>query len=145
MAIEIVSELDIHSDSLEKLWLLIISELISKNQYHKALELGTTANIKLETLLQLFPDFCKIDDIKEPMMNRLLEYEEELKRIELELESNAKNAASIRETIKNSKESFCIIPPLKPCDICQRQLLTRTFHIFPCSHGFHTDCLYTRV
>jgi hypothetical protein len=145
MAIDIVSELDIHPDSLQKLWILIISKLISLKEYQKAIHLGTQAQIKLETLLDLFPDFCKIDDIKTPMMQRLQEYQDELQRIELELESNAKNSESIRETIQNSKEMYCTIPIMKSCDLCQRQLLTRPFHIFPCSHGFHGDCLHTRV
>ncbi len=31
------------------------------------------------------------------------------------------------------------------CDICDHNLFQKVFHIFPCGHAFHADCLYKIV
>jgi vacuolar protein sorting-associated protein 18 len=38
-----------------------------------------------------------------------------------------------------------ILPILKKCDVCQRQLMTRQFHVFPCHHAFHSDCVVDQL
>ncbi|KAJ3333398.1 hypothetical protein HDU91_002935 [Kappamyces sp. JEL0680] len=58
-----------------------------------------------------------------------------------ELDESSNSTDLIRADIRNLKARSCIIPILKKCDVCTRPLMTRQFHVFPCQHTFHSDCL----
>ena len=38
-----------------------------------------------------------------------------------------------------------VVGETERCTACERQLLTRSFYIFPCHHAFHQDCLFREV
>jgi hypothetical protein len=93
----------------------------------------------------MFPDFVRIDDVKDDIIDVLKGYNQQLQSVSKELDESAQNAESIRDAIKATREKFVVLPVLKHCDVCNRKLLTRQFHVFPCFHGFHSDCLVDQV
>jgi vacuolar protein sorting-associated protein 18 len=93
----------------------------------------------------MFPDFVRIDQVKDDIIDVLNGYSKQLEIVTNELDESARNAESIRESIKSTKEKFIVLPVLKRCEICDRKLLTRQYHVFPCFHAFHSDCLIEQL
>ena len=43
------------------------------------------------------------------------------------------------------KRRGCSVSSQQRCEYCVDALFSRQFYLFPCSHGFHSDCLLRRV
>ena len=78
--------------------------------------------LKIEDILPFFPDFTYINDFKEEICHALEDYNRRIEQLEREM---------------NDEE--------QKCDHCNYPLLSRPFYMFPCQHGFHSDCLRTEV
>ncbi|KAJ3274965.1 hypothetical protein HDV01_001829 [Terramyces sp. JEL0728] len=106
-----------------------------------ALELCKEGNLKVEEVMQFFPDFVLIDDLKVELCEALRHYNDTLLQLSAELDDSANNSELIRKDIRNLKTKYAMIPIVKLCDYCGRNLMTKQFHVFPCNHTFHSDCL----
>ena len=63
----------------------------------------------------------------------------------MELDTSSENFELIKQDLDKLKHKSCMVTIDDQCDLCQRKLITRQFHLFPCQHFFHSDCLYTQV
>ena len=55
------------------------------------------------------------------------------------------DARAIREEIQKFKGRYIMAKASDRCAICRSFLLSKPFHLFVCSHKFHTDCLIGAV
>ena len=102
-------------------------------------------NLKIEQILQFFPDFVQIDEVKEDLVQALITYKKRLAELSRELDESANTTDLIRLDIRALQSRSVVVPILKKCDSCYRSLMTRQFHVFPCHHAFHSDCIITEV
>lgn len=105
----------------------------------------STNHLKIETVLNLFPDFATIAEIKPNLVQTLELYDAKLARLNAELEKSAGDAENIRKAVKDLNGRYVIVPVMRDCDICQKALMTKLFYVFPCNHAFHFDCLLKKV
>lgn len=101
--------------------------------------------LKIEDILPFFPDFTRIDQFKEEIITSLEDYNRHIEDLKVEMEEATKSADLIRVDIKDLRNKYGYVSSTDVCVICEYALLGRDFYIFPCRHGFHTDCLTKEV
>lgn len=101
--------------------------------------------LKIEDLIQFFPDFVVIDDFKEEICQALEAYSRHIDSLKSEMDQSEATAKSIRDEIANLDSRYAIVEPGERCWICTLPVLSRQFFVFPCQHAFHSDCLGKRV
>ena len=109
------------------------------------MELGKEGNLKLEQILPLFPDFVQISEVKQDLVEAIQSYKKTLDYLSKELDESANTSDLIRADIRGLQGRSIVISGLKKCDWCKRGVLTRQFHVFPCHHAFHSDCIVSEV
>nr|XP_018899049.1 PREDICTED: vacuolar protein sorting-associated protein 18 homolog isoform X1 [Bemisia tabaci] len=127
----------------KKLWLKIAEHIISKNNDIKeAMEFLKECDlIKIEDILPFFSDFDTIDHFRDAICDSLQKYNEHIKDIKEDIESATKSANIIRGEIASFRNRYTIIKVSDVCDLCNIQLMLRSFYTFPCGHRFHSACL----
>ncbi|KAJ3313127.1 hypothetical protein HDV04_002444 [Boothiomyces sp. JEL0838] len=146
LAKSIIYKIEDDLETRKKLWLLLAKHVVVKNNdFKSALELCKEGNLKVEEVMQFFPDFVLIDDLKVELCEALRHYNENLQQLSSELDDSANNSELIRKDIRSLKTKYAMIPIVKSCDYCGRNLMTKQFHVFPCNHTFHSDCLKEAV
>jgi len=101
--------------------------------------------LKIEDILPFFPDFTYINDFKEEICHALEDYNRRIEQLEREMNDAKKSADLIRLDIANLRNRCAFVDEEQKCDHCNYPLLSRPFYMFPCQHGFHSDCLRTEV
>lgn len=101
--------------------------------------------LKIEDLIQFFPDFVVIDDFKEEICQALESYSRHIDGLKSEMDASETTAKAIREEIAALDSRYAIVEPGERCWICTLPVLSRQFFVFPCQHAFHSDCLGKRV
>ncbi|CAD8189069.1 unnamed protein product [Paramecium octaurelia] len=131
----------------KKLWMMIAERLLSQNQdIDKVIELTKNSQqIKIEDLLPHFNENIKIEQFKDEICNSLKKYNEEIEKLKDEMKKLSANSDQLKNELKMTKNKFLIIDTQQKCDHCAKQLFNDTFYIFPCNHGFHKDCIVTRI
>jgi hypothetical protein len=98
-----------------KLWLQIAKFVIVQEDYKgyalalssRAMELCTTGTgLKVDQVLAFFPDFCKIDMVREDLIKALMEYNRLSAELGKELDETSNSTDSIRLDIRNLKVYF---------------------------------------
>jgi hypothetical protein len=131
----------------KKLWLLVAKTVISdSNGIAAALSFLTRCPLlKIEDLIPFFPDFVVIDDFKEEICAALESYSKSIDALKAEMDASALTASNIKEEVKGLEQRYAIVEPGEKCGVCSLPLLARQFFVFPCQHGFHSDCLGRKV
>jgi hypothetical protein len=97
--------------------------------------------LRIDDLLPLFPDFAVIDEFRSEIITSLEQYNEQISRVNRDMEESQKSLANIQDQLKSFRKRYVLVEPGEPCALCQFPLATRKFYVFPCQHGFHFDCL----
>jgi vacuolar protein sorting-associated protein 18 len=113
---------------------------------------GGSAVLKIEDILPFFPDFVVIDEFKDEICAALEGYSGHIASLKAEMNEATKTADIIKSDMEGLKERlFAIVENSagggrdERCCTCEKELLTREFYVFPCSHMFHADCLIGQV
>jgi hypothetical protein len=61
------------------------------------------------------------------------------------MDEATKSGENIRMDIRELKSRFALVNAADKCYHCYFPLYSREFYIFPCQHGFHSDCLGEKV
>uniref|UniRef100_A0A914KTP0 Uncharacterized protein n=1 Tax=Meloidogyne incognita TaxID=6306 RepID=A0A914KTP0_MELIC len=101
--------------------------------------------IRIQDVLDYFPEFTKIEHIKEPLMGFLKEYSNEIKKLHMEIRDATEMAEELNEEIDRGKSSFMVIRANSSCSFCRESLLKRQFVAFVCRHCFHKSCLEEKL
>ena len=138
---------DAYLDELKKmLWLRIARHVIEKeNDVNKAMEFLHDLNdtIAIEDVLPYFPDFVTIDQFKDAIRGSLAAYTDKIQLLKENIDQAASSAQLIRADIQQIRQKSININVNDSCSECRYRLMTRRFYVFPCSHKFHSDCLFT--
>ncbi|WFD20200.1 hypothetical protein MCAP1_002444 [Malassezia caprae] len=101
--------------------------------------------LTVEDILPFFPDFCVVDDLKEEICDTLEGYVTRIDSLKDDMDKTVATAASIQQDIQQLGHRVIEVPVSQVCEACNKPLLQRQLYVFPCRHGFHADCLTTRV
>ncbi|CRG87111.1 Vacuolar protein sorting-associated protein 18 homolog [Talaromyces islandicus] len=132
----------------KKLWLLVAERKIRQpgTGIKDAIEfLRRCELLRIEDLIPFFPDFVVIDDFKDEICKALEDYSIHIDELRQEMDNSAQTAGQIRAEIAGLDARYAIVEPGERCWICSLPLLSRQFFVFPCQHGFHSDCLGREV
>eukprot|EP01112_Ceratiomyxa_fruticulosa_P020451 TRINITY_DN6960_c0_g1_i1.p1 TRINITY_DN6960_c0_g1~~TRINITY_DN6960_c0_g1_i1.p1 ORF type:complete len:978 (+),score=224.54 TRINITY_DN6960_c0_g1_i1:223-3156(+) len=135
-------------DSLrKKLWLRIARHVVSERRDVKEAVafLAHTDLLQIEDILPFFPDFVLIDDFKEEICKSLEDYNRHIDELKAEMDEATHSAELIHQDIKELRNKYGYVGANQRCDICQYQVLTKQFYLFPCQHVFHADCLSSEI
>ena len=134
------------------LWLMIAERKIKQpgTSIKSAIEFlkrspSSSELLKIEDLIQFFPDFVVIDDFKEEICQALESYSRHIDSLKSEMDASEMTAGAIRQEIALLDSRYAIVEPGERCWICTLPVLSRQFFVFPCQHAFHSDCLGRRV
>eukprot|EP00736_Rhodelphis_marinus_P011772 Rmarinus@m.19227 len=132
----------------KKLWLRIARHVIEKeNNVQRGIHLMTESChvLVIDDILPFFPEFCKIDEFKEEIMQALEEYNNHIHDLKQSMDDATKSADLIRRDIKELRSRYGYVPCKEICRFCKGLLMQRRFYLFPCHHAFHVECLIKRV
>ena len=134
------------------LWLMIAEQKVRQpgSSIKSAIEFlkrspSSSELLKIEDLIQFFPDFVVIDDFKEEICQALESYSRHIDSLKSEMDASEMTAKQIRDEIDALDSRYAIVEPGERCWICTLPVLSRQFFVFPCQHAFHSDCLGKRV
>lgn len=128
-------------DHQKRLWLAIAEHVLTRDLDIKIATnlLKESRLLKIEDILPFFPDYTTIDYFKVAITQSLQDYKNQ---IELLKDGTYEVIADqIRSEIKAFRNRYSIIKLGQRCEICSKNLFTRTFYVFPCGHLFHSDCI----
>merc|ERR1719464_1082964 len=131
-----------------KVWLMIAKHVVkNENDIKTAMACLQECNglVKVEDILPFFPDFVTIDHFKDAICDSLQEYSKHIQDLKNEMEEAYASAEEIRNDIQQFKRRYVFVRADDTCSICQEYVMARPFHLFVCSHRFHTDCLIEAV
>ena len=149
--IEIAKEIAQNPRDLElkkKLWLVIAENTIrSDSDAKRALLLlkESEGTLRIEDLLPLLPDFTEIELFKEDICQTLQDCGSRIDHLKSEMQELSESAESINNELESMKKRGYSVSSLQRCEYCVKPLFSQLFYLFPCSHGFHQDCLLRRV
>lgn len=132
-------------DHQKRLWLVIAENILTEN-----LDIQVATNLlheskllKIEDILPFFPDYTTIDFFRDAIRQSLQEYRQQiLQHTDGTYDSIA---GLIRNEIKAFRNRYSIVKVGQKCQICAKNLLSRTFYVFPCGHLFHNDCIEKEI
>lgn len=132
-------------DHQKRLWLLIAENVLTKKlDIQMATDLLRECKLlKIEDILPFFPDYKTIDFFKDAIRQSLKEYRDQI--MSLKDGTYDTIADDIRGEIKAFRSRYSVIKVGQRCEICARNLLSRTFYVFPCGHLFHSDCIIKEI
>ena len=61
------------------------------------------------------------------------------------MESYSSNAEQLKNELRTIKNRCVEIDASNKCEECMKSLFNEEFYIFPCMHGFHSECLLAAV
>jgi hypothetical protein len=127
----------------KSLWLQVAVHVVREELHAKgALQLieASEGFLSIEDLLPLLPEFTEIDLFKEEICLALEESESHIETLKAEMEELSESAEAINDELDSMKKRGFCISSMQRCEYCTRALFSRQFYLFPCCHGFHTDC-----
>ncbi len=93
-------------------------------------------------MLPMLPDFTEIDLFKTEICSSLQASSD---RIHVVREDMMRLAESVDHTVQEleamKNRCYTLSSNYHRCETCHDLLLGKQFYLFPCSHGFHCDCL----
>ncbi|KAJ1678593.1 tethering complex subunit [Spiromyces aspiralis] len=136
-----------NADLKRCLWLKIAKHVIEKqNDLKLARDITRTSKVlAIEDILPYFPDFTQIDDFKDDICQALEDYEEQQRKLRLEMEESVQASQMIQADMQGLRNRFAILAIDETCQHCDQPLFLSQSSVFPCGHAFHTECLTLQV
>lgn len=99
------------------------------------------SKLKVEDLLEEFPQEAKVEEMKQHLCQCLEDYEQKIEGLRKQIERHSKNADQLRIMKHKQRNKHVTIQPNQCCDICFGQVFNKEFYVFPCQHAFHRECI----
>jgi vacuolar protein sorting-associated protein 18 len=127
----------------KKLWLRIAKHVVQVQEDIPASMdlLAESQLLRIEDILPFFQDFVRIDQFKDEICSSLRDYNTHIEDLRANMEDATQSADMLRSDIRDLKHRRATLAATQKCDHCGKALLSRRFFLFPCSHGWHSDCI----
>lgn len=132
----------------KKLWLKIAEKVVSnETDMKKITEFLQDTNdlLQIADILPFFPDFKSIDHFKDAICESLEVYQSTINELKEEMKEAAENLKEIKNEAELLKCKHSVVRTSNVCNLCDEPILLKPFHVFPCNHLFHSDCLFDAV
>ncbi len=142
------------NDQRKTLWIMIFKHIIavnsssnSRNLPKQLLGLIDESNgvLRIEDLLPHLPDFTEIDTFKDEICNTLEEYGSKIERLKDEMKELSDSAENTVKELEKMKKRGLGVAASQRCEYCTETLFSKIFYLFPCSHGFHSECILRNI
>lgn len=104
--------------------------------------------LRVEDVLPLFPDFTRVGDFKQAVVQSLEEYNQQIESLRQEVRDATSTAESIRSDIERLRKRTMQLSRSEPCASCSDPVVDSAaegslpaFYAFPCGMAFHSQCL----
>lgn len=101
--------------------------------------------LKIEDILQFFPEYVQIDQFKDEICQSLRDCNDRITDLKDEMDKYTRSAERIRGDITSLRNRFGRVKANQVCELCKLPVLQEQFFLFPCMHAFHFDCLVVEV
>lgn len=131
-----------------KLWLKIAEKVVSnETDMRKVTEFLNETNdlLQIADILPFFPDFTSISHFKDAICESLEVYHSTITNLKEEMKEAAENLKEIKNEVEALKKKHSVVRTCNNCDLCDEAILLKPFHVFPCNHLFHSDCLLSAI
>lgn len=131
-----------------KLWLKIGKKVVSsETDMQKITEflLETNDLLQIADILPFFSDFTSIEHFKGPICESLEVYHSTINELKEEMKEAAENLKEIKNEVESLKNKHSVVRTSNSCDLCDEPILLKPFHVFPCNHLFHSNCLIVAI
>jgi hypothetical protein len=132
-------------DSVKKEFWIMIAKHVILHDSNAIRALGLLSEsgdaLKIEDLLPLLPDFTEIEFFKEEICRTLEDCGAHIDHLKLEMEELSESAENISLELDSMKKRGYSASSNQRCEYCLEGIFSKQFYLFPCSHGFHCDCL----
>eukprot|EP00013_Stygamoeba_regulata_P028607 CAMPEP_0177663226 /NCGR_PEP_ID=MMETSP0447-20121125/19794_1 /TAXON_ID=0 /ORGANISM="Stygamoeba regulata, Strain BSH-02190019" /LENGTH=835 /DNA_ID=CAMNT_0019169011 /DNA_START=24 /DNA_END=2528 /DNA_ORIENTATION=+ len=126
----------------KKLWLRIARHCVENGMNKQAMGILEECHLlSIDDILPFFPDFDRIDDVREPICHALSSYNQRIAGLIYRMDQATASAGLIREDIKLLRRKHCFVQAQQECDSASAALMSSPFYVFACQHVFHADCL----
>ena len=142
----------------KRLWIMCCKDALSDTELpsKKAIEVLRASNgiISVEDLLLFLPETVKVDELRDEVCASLERYNSDIEKLKNEMDEHSKSAEALRRDAAEEKRRFDVIKTSKRCDDCGKKIFSSDstlevgvdeFYIFPCTHIFHSTCLFDLV
>eukprot|EP00428_Durinskia_dybowskii_P070223 CAMPEP_0170407188 /NCGR_PEP_ID=MMETSP0117_2-20130122/28114_1 /TAXON_ID=400756 /ORGANISM="Durinskia baltica, Strain CSIRO CS-38" /LENGTH=1170 /DNA_ID=CAMNT_0010664419 /DNA_START=122 /DNA_END=3634 /DNA_ORIENTATION=+ len=135
-------------DILRELWMNIARVVVDQESDMAvpiALLQESGGILTIDDLLPHLPNFTEMELFQEEIcltLENCGEHIYNLKGQMKELVDSAESTVQELECMKN--RAYSMVAQVQLCEYCSESLLGKVFYLFPCSHGFHCQCLVQR-
>lgn len=96
--------------------------------------------LRVDDLLSRFPDFDTLSDLAPEIVKSLEITNNKLLCLNRDIDQTLEASKNMQVELSQFRHRSVLIEPGEACFVCSFPLVTRKFLVFPCQHGFHTDC-----
>jgi len=128
----------------KRLWLEVAKSILQEYRADNKTGLEILNECKLLTIGDILPfvSSVKLSTFKQDLLDSLKNYGAKIDGIKKEMSEMQKCSEGIMDQVNESQNMFLPVPGSMTCEKCKAPLLgSEKIFVFPCSHGFHKDCL----
>ena len=142
------------NDQRKALWIMIFKHIITANSSNNSRNLPkqllglieeSNGVLRIEDLLPHLPDFTEIDTFKDEICGTLEEYAGKIERLKDEMKELSDSAENTAKELEKMKKRGLGVAASQRCEYCTETLFSKIFYLFPCSHGFHSECILRNI
>lgn len=135
----------------KKLWGYIVRESViglsenDRNSLVLSLLRDSEGVLQVEDVLKYLSNPNDVDAFREEICRTLESFGEKIECLRAEMEELADSTESIVAEIETTKKQGYGFSTTQKCEYCSDIVFSRPFYMFPCSHGYHCDCVMKRL
>jgi hypothetical protein len=135
----------------KKLWGYIVRESVvglpetERNTLVLSLLRDSEGVLQVEDVLKYLSNPNDVDAFRQEICRTLESFGEKIECLRAEMEELADSTESIVAEIETTKKRGYGFSTTQKCEYCTDIVFSRPFYIFPCSHGYHCDCVMKRL
>ena len=101
--------------------------------------------LQIEDVLEYMSDVNDIDQFKDEICSTLENFSSKIDGLRSEMHELAESTESIVSELEVMKKRGYGFSTIQRCEYCNDAIFARPFYIFPCSHGYHSDCIMKKL
>ena len=135
----------------KKLWRIIITKVLvgveDRDRNGIIMDFLKESNgvLQIEDVLEYMSDVNDIDQFKDEICTTLENFSSKIEGLRGEMHELAESTESIVSELEIMKKRGYGFSTVQRCEYCNDAVFVRPFYMFPCGHGYHSDCIMKRL